>query len=457
MQTILVSDKEDINENSNLKISRIQSGLQEIKEEKLEKSSITLENEKPTIVVKSPFQINSQNHSGMKIVMKKPQSVLINSKQTTLVKRLGNTTIRTMKSVPLKKISMEVMDALQKNQQVQKSSFQHTSMIDDQKVQQNLPSNEQFYIKQLEDQNREMKKMLLESRREAAQIQMRMHKLTNQINAVLTKCIPISKTRPYPAMKHQSQATLIRSSLPEATVSNSSKQYFKVVQRNIPMTTTGTLNVSLVMPAFPLKSLDTFKRLETDLTNRDFFDHVVKRLLSINKRNFTNPTHLLNSVLQSTVSIEFLQKFNWEILPISENVLNTGGGFKTFLRFRNVFHRVCNALMQINFGKNIEISIIESFLKAKCNKKGSNSQNAIIRKEIETKIPPPSNSIKYIKNTEVMKKEKKEEELKWLDEQDSDSDSNDCMDIESSNNLDCDENSNGKSEADGDGVEFLFC
>jgi hypothetical protein len=285
------------------------------------------------------------------------------------------------------------------------------------------------YVKELEDQNKEMKRMLLDMRRDATQIQMRMHKITNQINSFLSKSSfakPISSAALEPIEKVVKVGTQL---CPK------------------PPVTTGIIKQSpIVLPSFPVKRPDVLKQLESDLRNRQFFDHVYSKLLAINKvKEISGPVSMLLNVLDSIIDPILLAQIKWDDTTYTEKTFSMEGPiqFKLYVRTRSLFHRIANCLTNLKFGKNVDSNAVENFLKRKVTEK-KDPRRFQTNPELTKKIVAGHPQVKIVKlsNINIDNDEKNsnddaksengsnEGKLEWLGEEDDENGDSDTDDTE---------------------------
>lgn len=361
------------------------SGTAEIKSETLPACQL--------LKIKTPSQLNG----GVRRIV-----VHSNSKQPlpkqVLVKRLGSTSIMARSS------SADMKDVLNKLTPIQSSQLTNSQHVI--RVQKNLNSLQMarpiisqqvirtsakdakdVYISQLEDQNRELKTMLLECRRECGQIQLKMRKWTLNINEALNRVStfgigarPLSISKPatikpyYPPPQQQQQSS-------PGPVPSGSKLVAKKSTAHLPS------DIPFITPAFPIQRLDVFQQFEIDLKNREYFEFVFQKIFNQNsKAQMMKPLSLMSTALEAIVSLKLFASFIWDqSCPHPINVKPIY--FRTFVRFKMLYGRLVNNLSNLVYGKNVDFRSVEQFLRSKLytQAKLQNSQNNLkTKKEVLT-------------------------------------------------------------------------
>ncbi|KAG5678421.1 hypothetical protein PVAND_008095 [Polypedilum vanderplanki] len=226
--------------------------------------------------------------------------------------------------------------------QVQSSSIASSQM--------QIPPYVETYIKSLEEQNKEMRKILLESRREVVQVQLKMHKLTNQINMVLAKC---NTARPISLQKNIQQT--------QHSSTTSSQQNTSISNANVKRTTAR-------IPIFPITKMSILEQFEIDLSKREISEYVFNKLFVLNdKSDIDRPTTLLSTVLESIIDPHLLSQLQWTP-PDDEsyrgNLEEIDVNYFSHLEKVKVFYaKLVNSLANKNFKRPIDKTSIDEFLR----------------------------------------------------------------------------------------------
>lgn len=324
--------------------------------------------------IKTPNQINSS------VALKQLETEGINA--NVILRRVGNVTISYPRSIPsfvyekpspLRKVTTALKEAQAKiiadasaqrlRSRERDPLFSCREMIS-QKVMQMRPilpkpaalTPYENYMKSLQTQNKEMRTMLLECRRDLQSMQFRMRHLTNQINNIIknpsfaeTKVILNRVKRPSPPPSES--PPLKKAKLPtEHDLLEPPKQEQKVEPRK------GIIRC----PIMPIRTIKTLNQFEIDLCNREFLELMVKRAMAAHSNIRIEASNLLAYVLGSIISIELLVHFGIIEKPNSSRENNVE--VKSFPNFRLFFARVTNALSHASFGRILDYKPIEKFL-----------------------------------------------------------------------------------------------
>lgn len=205
-----------------------------------------------------------------------------------------------------------------------------------------------------------MKNILLECRREAASVQMKMRKLTLTINEVLNRVqngkVPPMHVRPLP-QPNQRMAPVVVDMPP-------------IPAMNIPVGKKNTLKPQgpFRLPVFPIRSLKVFRAFDMDLSNQHFHQHVLQnRVAACTKVKIEKPSSMLTFVLRALVTEELLAMFSTEYA----NFQKFHGNFRAF------YDRLVNSVSKLMYGKNLDCRAVEQFLKQKILAQSKNVVRAI--------------------------------------------------------------------------------
>lgn len=334
---------------SSLKISNIQS----LQQEKQSNDS--------TIKIRTISEINQShvaaNHAAAKniTITKQHPSQQMFSKQI-IVKKIP--TNSQMASSPKPTITAPIFIPANGSPKVAKSPSQIPDLPSRSQGNFIMPPALEAYIKELEEENKTMKKMLIECRREAVAVQMRTHKLTNLINATLSKC---NVKRPTLKLNHmlQSKPTLI----PQQSPVIPQKQFQVIPRKSHNIANKG--NVVCRVPVFPITRLGILKQLEIDLSKKEFSEYVFQKLYAVNnKADIEKPSVLLNNTLNSIIDPKLMGLFQYEESPEPTNHSECEY-FKSLQRVRVLYGKLVNALSNTIFTKSVDMVALEKFVKNK--------------------------------------------------------------------------------------------
>ncbi|CAG9800661.1 unnamed protein product [Chironomus riparius] len=263
-----------------------------------------------------------------------------------------------------------------------------------------VPPVLEAYIKQLEDENKEMKKVLMECRKEAVAIQMRTHKLTNLINATVAKC---NSKRPLSGLKQP----IVAVSAPQLLISPQQSQQIQAQQHQMqsPPTQSGLMqrkqfkvlprkgnnvtakgNIVCRVPIFPISRLPIIKQLELDLSKKEFSEYVFQKLYNVNnKSDIDKPSILLNNTLNSIIDPKLMGQFQYEVPPDS-NESSECEYFKSLQRVRVLYGKLVNSLSNTIFAKSVDMVALEKFVKNKISAH-RNEYLATLERLKSTKMP----------------------------------------------------------------------
>ena len=302
-----------------------------------------------------------------------------------MVKRLGSTTIRSVPSVNTMKQAAKAQLVKMANGNYQTHPAYTTSPPNYRPVvhaplpkpvttlYRAPPDPRDDIIRQLQEQNREMKKMLVECRREASQIQTKTRRWTVAINEVLGRVQRLQAPGIMKAVPQKpTMVPLLPPPMPPAPMLTALKSgpVMKVTARkstSLPPPPPVAADVVFRSPAFPIKSFSSLKTFESDLKNRDFFDFVGQKLMgTISKFKIEKPATLLAYVLQTLVNPSLLSNMVWdngEIIPPPETPQRLA--LANFWRLRELYSRLVNNMSKNLYGKNLDPAAVERFLRSK--------------------------------------------------------------------------------------------
>lgn len=356
-----VPTKKEPQQSPTLKISAVQT----LDDEKPESSNST-----NFIKVRTPSSINNGSVAGR------------SSPGRILVKRLGSTTIRTVPATNMKQAAKAQLVKMANGSFQSHPAYSPTVPRMSQAPQPKPVMQSPLYrappdprddiIRQLQEQNRDMKRMLLECRREAGQIQMKMRRWTVAINEVLGKAqrfqVPQMAQKPPPFVAQRPPAAPPAPIPPPKTGGTQMKVTARkstAMPHAPPPPPVSSTDVVFRSPAFPIKSLASLKSFEGDLKNREFFDFVTQKLMAtISKFKIEKPATLLAYVLQSLINPSILACMVWDHQePMSD--ANQRLALQTLRRFRDLYSRLVNNMSKILYGKNLDPAAVERFLRSK--------------------------------------------------------------------------------------------
>jgi hypothetical protein len=302
-----------------------------------------------------------------------------------LVKRLGSTTIRTVPAQHMKQAAKAQLVKMANGSYQTHPAYSPTlpRSLPPQAPQpkpmiptlyRSQPDPRDDIIRQLQEQNREMKKMLLECRREAGQIQMKMRRWTVVINDVLGK---VQRLQVPGAVKAFVQKPTVVAPkpmpppppVPAPPTPKTSGTVMKVTARkstSMPPHPPPPTDVVFRSPAFPMKNFSHLKNFEGDLKNREFFDFISQKLMTIiSKFKIEKPATLLAYVLQTLINPSLLACMIWDHQDCSLHDAAQRLALLNFRRFRDLYSRLVNNMSKILYGKNLDPAAIERFLRSK--------------------------------------------------------------------------------------------
>lgn len=204
-----------------------------------------------------------------------------------------------------------------------------------------------------------MKNILLECRREAASVQMKMRKLTLTINEVLNR-VQNGKVPPMPVRQPQPQQRMgpVVVDMPPIPTMNITVGKKDALKHQGPFR----------LPVFPIRSLKVFRGFDIDLSNQHFHQHVLQnRVGACTKVKIEKPSGMLTFVLRALVTEELLAMFSTEYA----NFHKFHGNFRAF------YDRLVNSVSKLMYGKNMDPRAVEQFLKQKILAQSKNAVRAI--------------------------------------------------------------------------------
>lgn len=386
------------------------SSLQKVKTEKQSLnlkiaqvySEAKIQNHQPlstnSIRVKTPGQLNGNIR---RVV---PQPPLV-PKQVT-VKRLGSTIIRGPTGASTM-TGTKVGEAL-KAQMVRLSngSFKlvHTppnaknpvtirpmlaahksSPKDEAKPAQAVFGDKHSYCKRLEIVNLNMRKALMECKREAASARKKIEQLAIVVDNVLAKLANVN----IPNEFHLSEPTAnVPTSTRTPMVGTPSKQTSRSYQ----------------LPIFPMRLVSTLKRFENSLSSAGYFQYTYQRLMIANSKvKIDKPASMLSYILQSLIKIDLLGEFVWDtdspVPPNTEPLV-----FTHFVNFKTFLIRLANGLSNVLYGRNLDMRAIVQFLRVKIQSQGKIRQNQLLKGQSSSfnQQPNTSKPVAFVKATEFL-------------------------------------------------------
>jgi hypothetical protein len=376
------------------------------------------ENSTSFLKVRTPTSINNGTTS----------SSLKMTPGKVLIKRLGSTTIRSLPSANLKLAAKAQLVKMANGSYQTHPAYTNPPRIPLPSPQSSSPkSNPTLYrappdprddiIRQLQEQNREMKKMLLECRREASQVQTKMRRWTVTINEVLGRVQKLQAPGTYRAVP--SKPTVVSGHPPPLPPSPTVTTLMKVTARkstSLPSPQPPIASdIIFRSPAFPIKTFSSLKSFENDLRNREFFDFVGQKLMiTINKFKIEKPAALLAYVLQTLLNTSLLSIMVWEQTETTEPKRLALVNFK---RIRELYSRLVNNMSKGLYGKNLDPAAVERFLRSKLYPDTKErqqptklkNQNSVVRRIASAAIELK----KQLEENE--QKPRDQEEVEWVD------------------------------------------
>lgn len=297
-----------------------------------------------------------------------------------LVKRLGSTTIRTVPATAMKQAAKAQLVKMANGSYQTHPAYTTMTPRSIPQAPYPKPVASTLYqspmdprddiIRQLQEQNREMKKMLLECRREANQIQVKMRRWTVVINEVLGKVQRLQSPRMMKAVVQQPIVIAAKppppSLVPATTPKTGGTQMKVTARKSTSLPPHPSNDIVFRSPAFPIKSLGSLKLFEGDLRNNEFFEFVTQKLMAtISKFKIEKPATLLAYVLQTLINPSLLACMVWDYQESSAHDAAQRLALLKFRRFRELYSRLVNNMSKILYGKNLDPAAVERFLRTK--------------------------------------------------------------------------------------------
>lgn len=453
-----------MNNSSYLKISQVHS------------SELNDNSEQSFLRVKTPSQLNE---SSVKLEDNMPQRQFV-------VKRLGNTTIRqTNPSKVGEALQAQIKRMFQeRNKRIQrvppKVDNRLPEVVNRKQSSKALPVSPRIGLVGTDPRDiqiYDMKKMLQECQEEATKTQATMRRMTLLISEVLRK---LENFENKPAVLKQKSPVLQPTPRP--------------AQRLVATKSTAPRlkEMTFRLPIFPIRTLNTLKKFESDLKTRQFNEIVFQKILSICSRVKLKSSEIMPFVFQSILNVNVLSNFVWDSADPNTNPLY----FKNFVKFQTLYLKVVNAITNNLYGRNIYPQVVEKFLRAKiltqekikqdADKKLKKTLNKIstdegssktaelqlnLNKQIQSSREPATavNPTSFLECTETLKTQTSsneenldENKIQWLedDKLDEDETENEMESLDgqddSSNPMDADSH-NLESVLDENDFEFLDC
>lgn len=367
-----------------MKISEVYSSA---KIENPDKSAVNL------ITVKTPGQLNGQ----FRRVVSSAHPNALEKKQILVKRIMGSTTITkaTTTTVPPSQVG-EALIKVQKQKENERSFQAHYSEMSRKslsnppvavkpvaKPTQAVKDPKDAFIRQLQEQNSEMKKMLQEMRHEATQIQIKMRRWTATINDVLSR------------VQNDKIVSVAVNASPKPSP-HLPKPVMKLTARK------GTAPRNVIpfrSPNFPIKLLETMKQLEIDLNNNQYYELVFQRIMSsLSKVRIEKPATMLSYVLNTLIDVDLLGYFVWDAKsPVPDNIKPLF--FDGFTRFQAFFSSLANAMSKICFEKYMDQRAVDVFLRSKIFTQ-SKIRHLKWKEQSQQAQAKPSQMVRIVRNLE---------------------------------------------------------
>lgn len=303
-----------------------------------------------------------------------------------VVKRLGNTTITTARNgigIPASiKQNMPAVQQLMSNGNLVKftTASPQTNTNNIHGVPPTNSDSRDHIIAQLQEQNRELKKALIDIRKESSEIGYRMNRWSSNITQMLNKFNSIQSPQQKPKVKITARKSTSPSvpppynfrehSSPPTTLNVVRQQPIRIGQlKQAP----DSKLVAYRSPVFPVRDAKILGLLECNLYQTQYFAHVKRNTFNtIQNIVITKPTQMLDSVLKALVHddllIQFVLKDDYKPLSDKTKALT----WKCYPMVKELFASVVNMMSMRKFNKKVDPQSIEQFLRNKILK---NQQN----------------------------------------------------------------------------------
>lgn len=351
------------------------------------------------------------------------------STNKVVVKRLGNTTISSTARngiglLPTSfKQNIPAVHQLMSNGnlvRVSTASPQTTNVANSTTAPQTSDSRDHI-IAQLQEQNRELKKALIDIRKESSEVGYRMNRWASNITQMLNKF----QTIPSPQQKPKVKITARKSTSPNvppynfrehSTPSPSSQSTATAVVpaklRQHPVrilkSTPETKLVAYRSPVFPVKDSKILGLLECNLYQTQYFAHVKRNTFNTTQNiEIIKPTQMLDAVLKALIHDDLLNLFvlRDDNKPLADKTKALT--WKCYPMVKELFGSVVNMLSMRKFNKKVDPQSIEQFLRNRILK-NLNSPNTSVSATVTvtrtapqlvqpsgiTRISPPKNMIR---------------------------------------------------------------
>lgn len=394
-------------------------------------------------------------------------TVTFNGNNKVIVKRLGSTTISTQRnggSVQLPpnvtKQSPPALRQMMSNgelvSRVNLSHHQSTSLAQMQNQHshesQSRPDARDHIISKLQEQNRELKKALIDIRTESSEIVLRVNRWSSRITHMLNKFQSIQSPKSQPVQQQSTAQVLASSMMPgprtkvtarkstspmQPTYVNRSsmsppplqqmsrqisnlppdhhariikrygsgylmmaqqqhQQQAKTIQqqstiRVLKTAATDSKTVPFRSPVFPIKDDKVLGLLECNLYQAQYFAHIKRNTFNlVSHFDISKPTQMLDSVLKTLIHEDLLNKF-----MLNDNIVNgvPTVTWKNFPMVKDLFNAVVNMVSMRKFEKKVDPLSIDQFLKNKIIKHLQLAGRSVSATVTITRTqPPPSTS-----------------------------------------------------------------
>lgn len=394
-------------------------------------------------------------------------TVTFNGNNKVIVKRLGSTTISTQRNsggvqLPpnVTKLSPPTIRQMMSNGElvtrVNLSHHQSTSLAQMQnqhsRESQSRPDARDHIISKLQEQNRELKKALIDIRTESSEIVLGVNRWSSRITHMLNKFQSIqspksqavpqstlqqlaSSSMPGPRTKvtarkstspmqptyvnrssmsppplQQMSRQVSISNLPQDQQSRIVKRYgagylmmsqqqhqqqVKAIQqqstiRVLKTAATDSKTAPFRSPVFPIKDDKVLGLLECNLYQSQYFAHIKRSTFNlVSHFDISKPTQMLDSVLKTLIHEDLLNKF-----MLNDNIVNGVPAitWKNFPMVKDLFNAVVNMVSMRKFEKKVDPLSIDQFLKNKIIKHLQLAGRSVSATVTITRTQPPTST-----------------------------------------------------------------
>lgn len=400
---------EDFDDLEDIKAERVEKALIKVRTPGQLNDSVTKADENGKNAYTSFKRIQPGTVRGATVIGKFPNNSVV-------LKRLGNTTIRTIAKIPSNPLLAE---ACNNNNNVKQIAYRRMSVMPRDEANSSPTADVRDHIIQkLQEQNREMKKALIDFNREAIALKSRFNNWSNSIESMLEKFSKLPQPQGVPRTKvkitaRKSTSPRITRCMPPRSESppnietpqksQPSPKNVKIQVVPAPAVNKSNINVepSKVVQQqrakkvsqlaqsfsteFPITSLDTLRDFDRVLHQVQYFAHVKRNISSSFKDvQVRDPKFMLEHVLKSLIHPDLIGQLTYN--QVNDKSVSNRANIKHFPTFLDLFSSLVNTLSMRTFQKKVDPNSINTFIKNKLNKKKPIEPTA----EKQMKMPSPA-------------------------------------------------------------------